>query len=164
VLAVFALFHEISWRRWINSPLRSLMVVLGIALGVALYVATQAAGASMQAAFSDFVTRVSGRADLNVQSSGTSVPAELVQAVAEVFGVAHAAPTLELSAQTPDLGESLFVLGIDFLGDRAEGSCPVARRRLRRKQQERCMRRQANLHRVTRIRSGACAARNIARE
>ena len=114
---MFALFHEISWRRWINSPLRALLVVLGIALGVALYVATQAAGASMQAAFSDFVTRVSGRADLNVQGSGTTVSSEARLTVAQVPGVDHAAANLEFTAQAPDLEESLFVLGVDFLGD-----------------------------------------------
>ena len=37
---MIALFREISFRHWVRSPLRSLLVVLGIALCVALYIAT----------------------------------------------------------------------------------------------------------------------------
>lgn len=97
--------------------MRSLLVVIGIALGVALYVATEAATASMSTAFSEFVTRVSGRADLTIQGQGPGVPNELVADVAEVPGVEHAAANLELTVQAPDFKESLLVLGVDLLGD-----------------------------------------------
>src|SRR6188472_1885346 len=114
---MLALFREISFRHWTRSPLRSALVVLGIALGIALYVATEAASASMFAAFGEFVERVSGRADLTVESSGPGVPGELLAPIAETKGVAHAASSVEVSVQAPELHESLLVLGVDFLGD-----------------------------------------------
>ncbi|HEX4355285.1 MAG TPA: ABC transporter permease, partial [Polyangiales bacterium] len=114
---MFALLREISLRHWMRSRLRSLLVVLGIALGVGLYVATEAATDSMFAAFNDFVARISGRADLSIEGSGLGVPGELVANVAEVPGVAHAASSIEVTAQAVDLHESLLVLGVDLLGD-----------------------------------------------
>jgi putative ABC transport system permease protein len=114
---MLALFREISFRHWTRSPLRSLLVVLGIALGVALYIATEAAAASMFVAFGEFVTRVGGRADLSVESTGVGVPNELVGDIADLDGVAHAAANLELMAQAPKLDESILVLGVDLLGD-----------------------------------------------
>jgi putative ABC transport system permease protein len=114
---VLSLLREISIRHWLRSRLRSLLVVLGIALGVGLYVATEAATDSMFAAFNEFVTRISGRADLTIEGSGLGVPGELVANVAETVGVAHAAASIEVSAQAVEFGESLLVLGVDLLGD-----------------------------------------------
>ncbi len=114
---MFALLREISLRHWARTPLRSLLVVMGIALGIALYVATQAAAASMNAAFAEFVARVAGRADLTVEGSGPGVPGELLSEIADTPGVAHAASSVELTAQAPELHTSLLVLGVDFLGD-----------------------------------------------
>jgi putative ABC transport system permease protein len=114
---VLSLLREISLRHWLRSRLRSLLVVLGIALGVALYVATEAAVDSMFAAFNDFVTRISGRADLTIEGSGLGVPGELLPSVSEIEGVAHAAASVEVSVQAVELGESLLVLGLDLLGD-----------------------------------------------
>jgi putative ABC transport system permease protein len=71
----------------------------------------------MLAAFQELVTRVSGKADLTVQRSGTGVPAELVGELSELPGVSHVASSLEVSAQAPELGEAILVLGVDFLGD-----------------------------------------------
>ncbi len=114
---MLALFREISLRHWVRSPLRSLLVMLGIALAVALYVATQTAANSMLASFHEFVARVSGRADLTIEGGGVGVPGELLSDVADVPGVAHSASTVEVSAQAPEYGESILVLGVDFLGD-----------------------------------------------
>jgi putative ABC transport system permease protein len=114
---MFALFREISFRHWVRSPLRSSLVVLGIALCVALYIATETATGSMFASFGELVTRVSGRADLTVEGSGLGVRGELVADVADVPGVAHAASCVEIPAQAPELNESILVLGVDFLGD-----------------------------------------------
>lgn len=101
-----------------RSRLRSLLIVVGIALGVGLYVATEAATDSMIAAFDDLVDRISGRADLSIEGAAVGVPFDLVSTVANMPGVAHAAPVLEVTAQAPELGESLLVLGVDLLGDR----------------------------------------------
>jgi putative ABC transport system permease protein len=114
---MLALLREISARHWARSPFRSLLIVIGIALGVGLYVATETATDSLFAAFGEFVGRVSGRADLTIQGSGVGVPNELVAKVTDTPGVAHAGSTLEITAQAPEFGESLLVLGVDFLGD-----------------------------------------------
>ena len=103
---MLALLREISFRHWIRSPLRSLLIVLGIALGVALYVATGAASKSMSAAFAELVARASGRADLTIQSDSNTLTSDLVADVADVPGVSHAAATLELTTQALDYGES----------------------------------------------------------
>jgi putative ABC transport system permease protein len=114
---MLALLREISLRHWARSPLRSLLIVMGIALGVALYVATEATAASIMGSFAEIVARVSGRADLTIQGTGGSVPGELVADVSEIPGVAHAAASLEVTTQAPDYRESLLILGVDFLGD-----------------------------------------------
>jgi putative ABC transport system permease protein len=114
---MLALLREISLRHWARSPLRSLLIVFGIALGVALYVATETTSASMLAAFSEIVARVAGRADLTIQGGGVGVPGDLVASVSEAPGVAHAASSLEVTTQAPDFNESLLILGVDFLGD-----------------------------------------------
>jgi putative ABC transport system permease protein len=93
------------------------LVVLGIALGIGLYVATEAASDRMSSAFSEFVTRIAGRADLSISGTGVGVPSDIVARVVEIPGVAHAAASVEVSAQAVDLGESLLVLGVDLLGD-----------------------------------------------
>jgi len=114
---VLALLNEISFRHWMRSPLRSLLVVVGVALGVALYVSTEAAARSMFDAFNELVGRVAARADLIVVDGGGGVSNELVGEAAEVPGVAHAAASLELTTQALEYNESLLVLGVDFLGD-----------------------------------------------
>lgn len=114
---MLALLREISVRHWGHSPLRSLLVVIGIALGIGLYISTETASASMRAAFAEIVTRVSGRADFTVSATGVGIPNELVATIAETEGVAHAAASLEIPTQATDYGESLLILGVDFLGD-----------------------------------------------
>src|SRR6266496_356574 len=100
---MLALIREISVRHLLRSPLRSLLQVFGIALGVALYVATDATTDSMFAAFQEMVARVAGRADLTVGSTGAGIPGERLADVAQVPGVAHAAASVEITAQAPDL-------------------------------------------------------------
>ena len=112
-----ALLREISLRHWLRSPFRTSLMVLGIALGVALHVATETAADTIFVAFGELVQRVAGRADLTVESAGVGVPNALVADITEVKGVAHAAATLELTAQAPELHESLLIMGVDMLGD-----------------------------------------------
>ncbi len=114
---MFALLNEISLRHWVRTPLRSLLIIVGISLGVALYVSTEAAARSMFGAFNELVARVSARADLTVEDDGAGVSSDMLGDVAEVQGVEHAAATLELTTQAPAYGESILVLGVDLLGD-----------------------------------------------
>jgi putative ABC transport system permease protein len=114
---VLVLLREISFRHWMRARLRSGLIVIGIALGVGLYVATEAAIDSMYSAFDDMVQRIAGRADLCIQGTGGGVPGDVVGRVSEVPGVEHVAASLEITAQVPDYGETLLILGVDLLGD-----------------------------------------------
>jgi putative ABC transport system permease protein len=114
---MLCLVREISVRHLVRAPLRSLLVVCGIALGVALYVAIDATTDAMFNAFKDMVQRVGGRADLTIRAAGSGIPGERLADVAAVPGVSHAAASLETVVQAPDLRETLLVLGVDLLGD-----------------------------------------------
>ncbi|MGD8859058.1 MAG: ABC transporter permease [Myxococcales bacterium] len=114
---MWALVRRLSVRHLLGAPLRSGLVVLGIALGVAVVVATRATSDSLLSTFDEMVERVGGRADLMLVGNESGVPGSLVAEVAEVPGVAHAASALEITTSFPDDGRPLLILGVDFLGD-----------------------------------------------
>jgi putative ABC transport system permease protein len=100
------------------SPLRTALVVFGIALGVCMLSGVLATNDSLLAAFEDMVDRVAGKADLTVAGSDSGIPSTLTGEIAEVDGVAHAAAMLEVTTRSADgRGGPLLVLGVDFLGD-----------------------------------------------
>lgn len=117
------LLREISLRHLRHAPLRTALVVLGIALGVGMLCAILATNAVLSAAFEEMAERVAGKADLTVAGSGAGIPGTLTGDIAELPGVEHAAATLEIVTRVvPAAGEagegsSLLVLGVDFLGD-----------------------------------------------
>lgn len=100
-----------------KSPLRSGLVVLGIALGVAVVVASRATSDALTHTFDDLVKRVADRAELVIVGNQSGVPSALCADVAAVPGVAHAASALEVTTSFADDGEPLLILGVDFLGD-----------------------------------------------
>ncbi len=115
---MWTLLREVSLRHLRHSPLRTGLVVFGIALGVAMLCAVLAVNNSLTAAFEDMVDRVAGKADLTVAGSDAGIPSSLTGDIADLPGVAHAAAMLEVVTRTPDgKGGSLLVLGVDFLGD-----------------------------------------------
>jgi putative ABC transport system permease protein len=115
---MWTLLREVSFRHLRHAPLRTLLVVLGIALGVCMLSAVLATNQSLIAAFEDMVDRVAGKADLTVAGSDSGIPSALTGEIADVPGVAHAAAMLEVVTRTADdKGGSLLVLGVDFLGD-----------------------------------------------
>lgn len=115
---MWTLLREVSLRHLRLSPLRTLLVVFGIALGVAMLSAVLATNASLLASFEDMVVRVAGKADLTVAGGTTGIPGDLTAKIAEIEGVAHAGATVEVVTRTPDPESgALLVLGVDFLGD-----------------------------------------------
>ena len=114
---MLALIKEISLRHLVSSPVRSFLVVLGIARGVAVLIATQATSRSMLKSFDELVERVSGRADLMLAGNESGIDSALVAKVAQIKGVAHAASALEITTRFADDKQTLLVLGVDFLGD-----------------------------------------------
>jgi putative ABC transport system permease protein len=113
----FILVKRLSLPHLRKSPLRSALVVLGIALGVSVVVASRATSDALEHTFDDMVQRVADRAELLVIGNQSGVPDSLVADIAAVPGVAHAAPALEISTSFASDGEPLLILGVDFLGD-----------------------------------------------
>jgi putative ABC transport system permease protein len=115
---MWTLLREISFRHLRFSPLRTALVVLGIALGVCMLCSVLATNNSLVGAFEDMVDRVAGKADLTIAGSDTGIPSSLTGEIADVEGVEHAAAMLEISTRSADQYRgSLLVLGVDFLGD-----------------------------------------------
>jgi putative ABC transport system permease protein len=93
------------------------LVLFGIALGVATVIATIAVNRSIISSFADMVERVAGKADLIISRGEAGVPAELIEELREVEGIAHVAGSLEITTRLISGGGPLLVLGVDFLGD-----------------------------------------------
>jgi putative ABC transport system permease protein len=108
----------VSLRHLLHAPVRSLLVLFGIALGVATVVATQATNRSILGAFHEMVERVSGKADLVVTNGEVGVSGDLVDQIREDEAVEHAASSTEMTSQSAAGGGPILVLGIDFLGDK----------------------------------------------
>jgi putative ABC transport system permease protein len=120
---MLTLLRRLSVRHLGGAPLRSALVVLGIALGVAVVVATRATSASMVASFDELVERTSARADRIVVGGQAGIPSELVAEIAAVDAVEHASAALEITTRfaggdgSRSPSEPLLILGVDFLGD-----------------------------------------------
>jgi putative ABC transport system permease protein len=114
---MWTLLREVSLRHLRHAPLRTALVVFGIALGVCMLCAVLATNDSLVASFEDMVDRVAGKADLTVAGGDAGIPSDLTGHIADLEGVAHAAAMLEVTTRSPGTQGSLLVLGVDFLGD-----------------------------------------------
>ncbi|MFI5306549.1 MAG: FtsX-like permease family protein [Polyangiales bacterium] len=111
------LVKRLSLPHLARAPLRSFLVVLGIALGVGMLMATRATSDALLRTFDDLVKRVADRADLVIAGNEAGIPAGLVAEATAIEGVAHAAPAVEITTSFAPDGEPLLILGVDFLGD-----------------------------------------------
>ncbi|MBW3624768.1 MAG: FtsX-like permease family protein, partial [Armatimonadetes bacterium] len=115
------LLTKVSLRHLVREPLRTLLILFGIALGVAVFVSIRIANVSALAAFRSTLTVVSGPANLLVRGASRPVPDEIFPKVWRLPGVKGAAPrveaTVSLAETTTDNpalpGDSLLILGID---------------------------------------------------
>ncbi len=115
---MWTLLHEVSLRHLRHNPLRTLLVVFGIALGVCMLSAMLATNETLGTAFADMVERVAGKADLTVAGSNAGISSELTGEIADLEGVEHAAAMLEVVTRIPKPGgTTMLVLGVDLLGD-----------------------------------------------
>jgi putative ABC transport system permease protein len=115
---MWTLLKEVSLRHLRHSPLRTALVVFGIALGVCMLSAMLATNQTLGAAFADMIERVAGKADLTVAGSEAGIPSSLTGEIADLEGVEHAAAMLEVVTKNPTPGgTTLLVLGVDLLGD-----------------------------------------------
>lgn len=120
------LLRVVSLPHWLEHWSRSVLTVLGVSLGVATIIAVGDVSESVLASFHQMVRTVSGASELEIRSATGSVDEDLIRRAASVEGVHTAAGLVEsfvTLAEQPD--ESLYVLGVDFLGSPIwEGQLP----------------------------------------
>ncbi len=112
------LLRFISARHLLDAPLRTGLTVVGVALGVATLVGITSINRAVFDAFRSTVDTVAGKADLSVGGAVSGFDEALLEQIRAVEGVEHAAGTLTVIAPVKARpGESVYVIGIDFLDD-----------------------------------------------
>jgi ABC-type lipoprotein release transport system permease subunit len=101
------------------KPGRTVLAVLGISCGIALWVAISIINESTLGFFRDSVTAVSGKATLTVGGGEAGFDEGIGEKVEKVKGVAHAVPVVETRTWLLSSNESLVVLGVDLLQEKA---------------------------------------------
>lgn len=97
---------------------RTFLSVVGISLGVAVFISVQIAIHTAIDSFNATVDHVSGRANLQVTSSGRGFPEETFLQVKKVRGVKAATPLVQFVCKIDEpVGEPLYLLGIDVFSD-----------------------------------------------
>src|SRR5260221_7032004 len=115
------LFNRFILRRLLREPLRSATTALGVALGVAVVVAIQLTNASSIAGFETALNTVSGRASLEIVSTGLGVDERRLLDLAWLRDYGDVAPIIEDDVVLRQPGrppENLRLLGVDVLRDR----------------------------------------------
>jgi putative ABC transport system permease protein len=116
------LVRQFILRHFANEWVRAVVAVLGITLGVAVVVSVQMANAGSLRGFETAIETLSGKAALEIVSSGPGFEETRLQGLEWLAGYGQVSPVLEGEAayQTSTSGnESLRVLGIDILSDRS---------------------------------------------
>ena len=117
-MALFYLLKNITFRHLRLNKGRTLLSALGIALGVSVFVSVQIAIHTAIESFNATVDHVSGRANLQVVSSGRGFPEEVYLKVKKVAGIKAATPVVQFIPKIDDpIGEPLYLLGIDVFSD-----------------------------------------------
>ncbi len=115
---MLALFRFVSLRHLFEGPLRTSLTIMGVAVGVATLVGISSINRSVTNAFRSTIDTVAGKADISIAGTTAGFPEELLEKARKVKGVQHAAGTLTVVAPVSNApGESLYVMGIDFLDD-----------------------------------------------
>ncbi len=97
---------------------RTFLSVIGICLGVSVFVSVQMAIHTAIEAFNATVDHVSGKAQLQVTSSGRGFPEEVYLKVKKVVGIKAATPVIQFISKIDEpVGEPLYLLGIDIFSD-----------------------------------------------
>ena len=114
------LLFLISWPYLRRHVLRTLLTAAGIVLGVALFVGMYTANQAVLRGFSDTVTRIAGKTELQVTAGEAGFGEEILEIVQSASTVRVAVPILEVVVDSSLQGEgNLLVLGVDMTGDRS---------------------------------------------
>jgi putative ABC transport system permease protein len=114
------LLRGITWPYFRKHWVITLLTLAGVSLGVGVYIAIELSSASLRMSLRRTVDKIAGKAQLEVASGEAGVPEGTVDIVRGVPGVLAAQPIIEAVVRPEGAAEqSLMVLGVDFLGDRA---------------------------------------------
>src|SRR5262245_15736734 len=112
------LLRLISLPHWARHRIRSTLTLVGVSLGVATVVGVADVSKSVLASFEATVQVVAGAADLEITNPSGDVSDDLVERVARVEGVRTVGGVAEGFLPLTDRpDETLYVLGLDFLGE-----------------------------------------------
>src|SRR5262249_47865907 len=112
------LLKLISIRHLSGAPLRLSLTAVGVAVGVAAVVGVTAINSSVMSAFRSTVETIAGKADLSVTATEAGFDDSWVERIRTVPGVLHASAALNAVAPLKGHpGQSLYVMGVDFLDD-----------------------------------------------
>lgn len=131
------LFRRVSIRELLATPVRTLLIVGGVAIGVAMMTAIAVINRGIIKHFEKSVLALSGFADLQVVTPGGEYRLDpmLAASVTEIPGVRAAIPVIDTSLPLADGSDRLRVFGVDFTDPRtpkaygvelAEGRDPLA--------------------------------------
>ena len=115
------LFHFIGYRHMRLKPGRTAFSILGIACGIALYIAISIINESTSGYFRDSMAAVSGKAALTAAArrAGLSCRQDIADQVEKIKGVKDAVPVIENRSWVSTTNESLMVMGVDLLQEKA---------------------------------------------
>jgi len=117
-MSLFHLLKNITLRHLCLNKRRTLLSALGIALGVGVFISVQLAIHTAIGSFNASVDQVSGKANLQVLSSGRGFPEEAYLNAKRVPGVRAATPLIQFVSKIDEpIGEPLYLLGIDIFSD-----------------------------------------------
>ncbi|HUJ19853.1 MAG TPA: FtsX-like permease family protein [Nitrospirota bacterium] len=115
---LFNLLKHISVRRIRLQKVHALMTMAGICLGVAAIVSIGIVNKSVMQSFEDSITRVTGRAALQITGPASGFPEGLLERVQNVPGVEYAVPVIDTQGILIGAKESsIAILGVDVLQD-----------------------------------------------
>jgi putative ABC transport system permease protein len=131
------LFRRVSIRELLATPVRTLLIVGGVAIGVAMMTAIAVINRGIIKHFEKSVLALSGFADLQVVTPGGEYRLDpmLAASISEIAGVRAAIPVIDTSLPLADGSDRLRVFGVDFTDPRtpqaygvelAEGRDPLA--------------------------------------
>jgi putative ABC transport system permease protein len=124
---MFALFLRVSLRELLATPIRTLLIVSGVAIGVAMMTAITVVNRGILRHFERSVSALSGYADLQVVTPGGEYRLDpaIAFSVGEIAGVHAAIPVIDTSLPLADGSDRIRVFGVDFTDPRVPASYGV---------------------------------------
>ena len=113
------LFNFVGLRHMMLRPGRTAFSILGISCGVALYIAISMINDSTSGYFRDSMSAVSGKAALTVSAGEIGFSQDVGDQLEKIPGVKDAVPVIENRSWIATTNESLMVMGVDLLQEKA---------------------------------------------